>query len=140
MRHLLLAAAAILSMAVSVHAQRAAAPTLDELQAVKDLLPLTPEEVVDLKLTAEDKDDTVKLSLFNYPASLTKKEKEKLQKKGLVVLRIVGEVEIKDNKETNPKKQVKAHRSGSVEIFVIDPGQGKVVAKKKEGLAKLCPG
>ena len=113
-------------------------PTLEELQAVKALLPLTPEEILDLKLTAEEKNDSIKFDVESSSATLTKKQKEKLQKKGLVMLRIVAEASVTDNKETNPKKKGKAHRSGSAEIYIIDAA-GKLVSKKKEGMAKLCP-
>jgi hypothetical protein len=136
-----LAVAMILLAAVLANGQNqgGGTPTLEDLQAVKALLPMTPEEILGLTLKAEDKDDSIEMEINDSPAVLTKKEKEKLQKKGLVVLRIVADVSVTDNKETNPKKKVKAYRSGSAEIYVIDAEKGKVVSKKKEGMAKLCP-
>ena len=58
---------------------------------------------------------------------------------GEVLLRIAGDVHITDTEEENPKKKKVAHRKGSANIYIISVGESKVVAKKKEKLAKLCP-
>jgi len=126
------------SVVVFAASRGIAKPTLEQLKAIEGL-PLPAEEIVELKTETEYKKYSIKLGVHNYSTSLSKKAKCKLQKKGKVQIRIIGEVNITDNKEDNPKKKTKASYKGSVNFCVIDAESNKIVARKKEKLSKLCP-
>lgn len=129
----------VFGLMATVALGRGDTPTLADLEAAKASLPMAPQAILDLKDSAEVKNKTIKLEAENYEVKLSVKDRAKLQKKGLIKLRIIAEVTITDNLENNPKKKVKKELSGSVELYVIDSGTGKLVNHKKEKLAKLCP-